>query len=277
MKRILVATDISTNSGSALRFALQLAAQRGVTLTFMNVYNVMRPTSWSESQYVTYEQRELANRQQQLKEFVEAVQQPLGGAPAGQSYVVMNSFSVESVIMGYAEEHHFDYICIGVRGAGAIQKLIGTTAATLINQSAVPVIAVPAVYQASPIKSVLYASDLTNLESELTRVIDFARPLDATVDLLHITSPTRVMFDSAILQTTIRQFTDYQVNIHLEAPDLGKNLTENLERAIQRLQPSTLVMFTTQRSGFVERLFSTSYSAEYAFNGSIPLVVYTKK
>lgn len=162
------------------------------------------------------------------------------------------------------------------RGAGVFEKLIGTTTATLINQSAVPVIAVPAGYTASPIKQVLYASDLTNLEPALNQVVDVARRLGATVDLVHVMGPTKPVFDSAILQATIRPFTDYEVRGCLEAAILEQNIAANLEQIIQRVQPSLRIMFTTQRSKFLERLFSPSHSAEYAFIGSVPLLVFTK-
>ncbi len=276
MKRFLVATDISNNSTAALQFALQAASRGEVTLTFLNVHNVMRPTSWPQSQYVAYEQRELADVQQRLEQFVETTRQRLAVTVAEQPCVVVNSVSVENAIMDYAEEHQFDYICIGARGAGAFEKLTGTTTATLINKSAVPVITVPAGYTASPIKQVLYASDLTNLEPEINQVVDVARRLGAAVDLVHIMGPTRPVFDLAILKTTIRQFTDYNVRVCVEDAILEQNLAANLEQVIQRVQPSLLIMFTTERSRFLERLFSPSHSAEYAFIGSVPLLVFTK-
>lgn len=45
MKEILVTTDFSANSGAALRFAIQLASQSEVALTFLHVQQVMRLTT----------------------------------------------------------------------------------------------------------------------------------------------------------------------------------------------------------------------------------------
>lgn len=276
MKRILIATDMSSHSEAALRFALQAPWRGTVELTFLNVHNVLRPTTWHQSQYDAYEQQELADAQQRLEQFVELTRQRLNVPVAANFCVVVNSAFVDRSIMDFATEHQFDYICIGARGAGAIEKLFGTTAATLINQSVIPVIAVPASYTASPIKHVLYASDLTNVEPELNQVIDFARPLGASVDLVHLTETNHPVITSATLQKTIRQFTDYEVTVELEAAIFGHTIAATLEQVIQGRQPSLLVMFTTPRSGFLQRLFSPSHSAEYGFIGSAPLLVFTR-
>ncbi|MDB5241021.1 MAG: Universal stress protein family [Spirosoma sp.] len=51
MKKILVTTEFSANSRAALRFAIQLASQSEVALTFLHVKPVMRLTV-SDGQYV---------------------------------------------------------------------------------------------------------------------------------------------------------------------------------------------------------------------------------
>ncbi|CCH52593.1 hypothetical protein BN8_01605 [Fibrisoma limi BUZ 3] len=261
MKRILVATDISNNSSAAVRFALQLALQWPVAITFLNVHNVTRP---------------VGEIQRQLEQFVEEVRQQLAVTIADYSCVVINAFSVTETIMHYARKHRFDYICIGARGAGTIEKLIGTTTATLINQSTVPVIAVPASYQVAPIQHLLYASDLTNLEAELKQVVDVAQPLGATVDLVHVMGPAKPEFDLDDLQTTVRQISALKISVYIEAAIVEQNLAANLEQIIQRVQPSLLIMFTTQRSGFVRRLLFPSQCAGYTFIGSVPVLVFTK-
>ncbi|CAN5324586.1 universal stress protein [soil metagenome] len=277
MKRILIATDLSSNSEAALHFVWQAAGRGAVAPTFLYVHNVLRPTTWHQSKYFAYEQQELAHAQQRLEQFVDLNRQRLKVTAGENTCVVINSAVVDRAIMGYAAEHQFDYICIGARGAGALEKLFGTTAATLINQSAIPVIAVPASYRPSPVKQVLYASDLTNVVPELNQVIDFARPLGASVNLVHFMETNHPVITSATLQKTIRQFTDYEVTIDLEAALFGHTLVDNLEQVIQGQQPSLLVMFTTPRSGFLQRLVSPSHSAEYAFIGSVPLLVFTRK
>tara|TARA_R110002124_G_scaffold116833_2_gene273534 strand:+ start:475 stop:741 length:267 start_codon:yes stop_codon:yes gene_type:complete len=60
--------------------------------------------------------------------------------------------------------------------------------ANLINNSEIPVIAVPYSYKSSKITNMLYASDLTNLSKKLEIVAAFAKPIQAEVQLLHFSS-----------------------------------------------------------------------------------------
>ena len=59
MKKILVTTDFSASSKSALYFAIQLASQTGYSLTFFHSYHVLVPTAWNEKVFNSFEKSEL--------------------------------------------------------------------------------------------------------------------------------------------------------------------------------------------------------------------------
>lgn len=98
MKKILVTTDLSIKSKSALRFAIQLAAQSNVALTFLHVQHVLRMTTWNDATYRTYEKNELAHAHQALVQFVDTVYKRLTINPTDHTWVVENSPLVESTI-----------------------------------------------------------------------------------------------------------------------------------------------------------------------------------
>lgn len=212
MKKILVTTDFSANSKAALRFAIQLASQGEVALTFLHVQHVMRLTTWNEATYAAYEKGELAKARQTLERFVESVYKTQKVTSAPYTCTIQNSPFVDNTILNYAADHGFDFICISTRGAGTLEKLFGTTTANLVGRSSVPVIAVPGAYRAAALGSVLYASDLGSLEPQIKRVIDFARPLDATVELLHFSTPADPVTDPEIIRMAVRKFSDYAVD-----------------------------------------------------------------
>ena len=54
MNKILVTTDFSVNSKAGLKFAIQLASQHNYDLTFLHVYYIMKPTSWSKKTFEDY-------------------------------------------------------------------------------------------------------------------------------------------------------------------------------------------------------------------------------
>ena len=276
MKKILVTTDFSANSKAAMRFAIQLASQSDAALTFLHVQHVLRMTTWNEATYKAYEKGEVEKARETLNSFVDSVYKSLKINSKDYLCVIQNSPFVDSTIMTYAADHTFDYICISARGAGMMEKLFGTTTANLVGQSSVPVIAVPGNYRATKLTTVLYASDLSSLENQLTRVVEFARPVGATVELLHFSTPFEPVTDPEIICTAVQKYTDYPVTIHLQPRDFETTLTADIEAVINAQKPSLMIMFTTRKDDFFDRLFLSSNSVDYSFLTTVPLLVFGK-
>jgi nucleotide-binding universal stress UspA family protein len=275
MKKFLVTTDLSAHSKAAMRFAIQVATQSDVALTFLHVSHIPRPTAWTEAAYTAHEKTEREAVRETLDHFVEAVYTSRQIEPTNYTCVVKNSPFPDSTIMAYAVDHAFDYICISTRGAGMYEKLFGTTTSNLINQSSVPVIAVPNHYRATNLTTVLYASDLSQL-NEVKRVVDFARLLSATVELLHFSELHEPVIDPDIIGMAVQKQTDYPVAVHLKPRHAVNTFTADIERVIKAQKPSVLVMFTTQSEGFFARLLGAGNSIDYAFLTTIPLLVFSK-
>ena len=276
MKKILVTTDFSVNSKAAMRFAIQLASQCEVALTFLHVSHILRPTTWSEATYAAHEKGKLDTERETLGHFVESVYESRHVEPTNYTCVIKNSPFTDSTILDYAADHGFDYICISTRGAGTYEKLFGTTTSNLINQSLVPVIAVPGHYRTTKLATILYASDLSRLD-ELKRVVDFARPLSAAVELLHFSELHEPAIDPDIIGMAVQKQTDYPVAVQLKPRHVINTLTEDIEAVINAQKPSLLVMFTTQNEGFFARLFGSGKSIDYSFLTTIPLLIFGKK
>ena len=276
MKKILVTTDFSANSKAAIRFAIQVASQWEVSLTFLHVQHVMRMTSWNEATHAAYEKNEVAKARKTLDDFIESIYETLKISPQNYTCVIHNSPFVDSTIMDYAADRAFDFICISARGAGMVEKLFGTTTANLINQSTVPIIAVPGNYRADKVASILYASDLSDLKFQLTRVVDFARPLGATVELIHFSGLSEPVTDPEIIGMDVQKFTDYPVEVQLKPRDLSVTLADDIESAINVRKPSMLIMFTKQNEGFFARLFLSGNSVDCLFLTTVPLLVFSQ-
>ena len=276
MKKILVTTDFSVNSTAAMRFAVQLASQTDVALTFLHVQHIMRMTTWNEAAYVSYETGEIARLNKALTDFVHSVYNSLTMTPENYQCVVENSPFTDSTIMAYAADHGFDYICISARGAGRIEQMLGTTTANLVGQSSVPVIAVPGNYRIAKLNTVLYASDLSSLETQLKQVVDFAKPIGATVELLHFNAQFGPVTDPEIIGMAVQKYTEYPVAIHLKPHDPGTTFAADIESVVNARNPSLLVMFTTQKDGFFNRLFQSSNAVDYSFLTTVPLLVFSK-
>ena len=276
MRKILVTTDFSANSKAGLRFAIQLASQDKYELTFFHSYEVMRPTGWSDKVYESYEENESAKVKLKLERFVESVYKSSGIAPGNFKCVIKASIVPDANIMYYAAQNGFSYICISRRGGGKFSKLFGSNTYNLITKSEVPVIAVPENYRRSNIESLLYASDLSDLENEVKNVIDFSKPLGARIELLHFKVPSDLQDDSVLKRTILEKFPEYNVSLHLEKLDLAETLVSNLDKVIKKSKPSMMIMYTEPNRGFFDSIFLPSSSAQYSLQSKIPLLVFKR-
>jgi nucleotide-binding universal stress UspA family protein len=277
MKKILVTSDFSSNSKAGMRFAIQMASQQECELTFFHSYYIMKPTSWGEKTFTSYENHEATKIKTKLEKFVATVYKSMGVVPGKINHVVSSSFITDGNIMKFAKDKAFDFICLSRRGGGKLKKIFGTNTSNLILQSEVPVFAVPNTYRHTKIKSVLYATDLSDLEKEMKRVVEFANPLGAEIELLHLNYPSDIIFNAKVIENIIRKFPKSHIKYSLETINLLFNLVVNLQAVIKKHKPSVLVMFTDQNQGFFQKLFLSSSTAEYSLNSSVPLLVYPKK
>lgn len=276
MIKILVTTDFSENSKAGLHFAIQLASQNNAALTFFNTYHILVPTGWSEVRAEHYEKEEAQKNQDRLNAFVAETYKELNIEAAQYNNVIKSSIFPDSCIREYAADNGFDFICISTRGAGTFKRIIGTNTANLINNSEVPVIAIPHNYKMRAIESVLYLSDLQHYEKEVLKVIAFAEPLSASIELLHLTSSFDKKTDIELVEKSIREMDTYSVKFEttLRNPDVG--LVADIEEAVKNIQPSVMVMFTEQNRSWFDKIFISSKSAEYSFNAKVPLLVFHK-
>ena len=275
MQKILVPTDFSDNSKAGLRFAIQLASQHPYQLTFFHCYHMNQLTS-SDSKEESDDKSGVDRLQTQLNNFVDTVYNELNATQDSTTCIVQSSVAPDASIRDYATKNGYSYICISTRGAGKFDRVFGTNTSNLISFSDVPVIAVPKFYTAKKITDIIYASDLNNLEVELVKVVDFAKPLEAEVELLHITSPIELETNSETIEAAVKTFSKYDIKLHVEKPNPSESLVSNLEAAIEKSNPSMMIMFTQQNRTFFEKLFLSSKTEEFSFNLKVPLLDFSK-
>jgi hypothetical protein len=239
------------------------------------VSHIPRLTTWTDATYTAYEKSELEKGTETLDHFVKAVYTGRHLHPTNYTCVVKNFPFTESSILSYATDHAFDYICISTHGAGVVDRLFGTTTSNLINQSSVPVIAVPDKYRTTQLTTILYASDLSRLD-EVKRVVDFARPFSAAVGLLHFRELTEPVIDPEIMGMAAKKQIDYPVTVQVVPRHVVNTLTADIDQAVAAQKPSVLVMFTTQNDGFFARLLRSGNSIDYSFLTTVPLLVFRK-
>lgn len=278
MKKILVTTDFSTHSKAGMRFAVRMADQMKAELVFFHCFQALIPATIHRER-IENSMAEQARRQlQQLERFVAGFLRKTERPPANYRCVVKEELSPESAILEYAQREKFDFICISTRGAGQLQKIIGTNTGDVIRKSPVPVLAVPHTYRARPVRNILYATDLENTDRELAIVTALAKALEVKVDIAHFSvsdylQRARTALDTAALA---RKY-EHLGRIYLETYDLREGFVAQLDHLIKKVKPSLVVFFTHTNLNWFDKLFSRSRAEMYSFIAKAPMLVYRKE
>lgn len=276
MEKILVTTDQSTNSKAAIRFAIKLAKLRNAELIILHVYHLLKPFNWTEHAFEDYGDSFKKKTEAELSSFIWEVYREISEPEIKHQLVLLSNIDVVEGIVDYAKKHNCSYICISTRGAGAAAKIFGTHTSNLITTSTVPVLCIPHSYHLKELKHILYATDMNDYEEELKRVVAFARPIRATIEMMHISYPYELVYDKQLMEASLTKKNDYNITLYNKERNIINALLEDIDAAIKTIKPSLLVLFTHQHKSMFEKLIFSSNAQDYSFYGKIPLLTFNK-
>jgi len=277
MKKILVPTDFSANSISGVRFAIQWASQQKLELVFIHVLHLLRPTQWSDAYFKKYAADQEQECLDKISQLIAGIYSKMAITPGKYKCIVQKGISADISLMDYCRENPgIDCICLSTRGAGKFKKILGTHTGNLITKAGVAVLAIPKNYRAANISHVLYATDFKNYTQEFAKVVQFAKPLKAMVEILHITWPNEISLEKSTMEAVFKKQFKYPLQLHMVKADASFSVVEQLQKQIALLKPSVVIMFTEQRKTFFQRLFLSSKSEELSFESKVPLLVFNK-
>ncbi len=277
MKKILVTTDLSANSKSAIRFALQLASQTKCDLVFYHIFegvenNIWNPKFGNKNVKSTHD-----INLEKLNKLVLSVYSECNIPAKKIKCVSETGIDVNSMINSYAKKNSMNYICIATRGGGVIKKIIGTNTSLLIQNSPIPVLVIPKGYKVKPINSILYSSDLANLKVELAEVKKFAKPLLAEINVFNYDYLADVEEIKTKLDKIALKHKSAGVNFYFKKMKIENTIATHLQADASKTKPSILVLFTKQNKNWYERLFLRQNTKEITFDTKTPLLILRKK
>jgi nucleotide-binding universal stress UspA family protein len=277
MIKILIPIDFAPDARAGMRFAIQWASQQKASLLFVHAAHIPRLTRWSDKQFQTFKQSEIGRRLKKLEQFVAGFLTRAKMPDQPYECVVVEGVSPEITLTDYCREHkNISFICMGTHGATGMQRLWGTHAGNLVTHSPAPVIIVPKGYRSRAVKQLLYATDLNHYQEELKQVVPLARLLGASLHILHLVGPDERVPDKNLFEKVLEHEFHIPTQIHLEIMDETRSLAANLQRFIQKMKPSLVVMFTDQHRTLFEKIFYPSRTEKFAFRTHTPLLVYSR-
>jgi len=275
--KLLVTTDFSANSKGAIRFAQNLARQtKNVEVIFYYAIHIMQPTRWSDVFFKVYKNEEMERLSADLKKFVYTVIGKENGEFAGIKFVIDNGIPTEKNIITFAEKNKIDFICIATKGAGMLQKIIGTHTSYIVNNSKVPVMVIPSHYKAKPLKNVTYLSDFENLKNETIKISKLSKEISSHLEVLHYSS---IVLDSKKFESNKELFNTKEfenIKLNIQKNNFELSLVERITNYVQKSKPELLIMFTNGEKGFFESIFMPSKSSELTYTTKVPVLIFSK-
>ncbi len=275
MLKILVPTDFSQLSNVAIRYAVSFAGAFNAGIMLLHVIEMVEPATATMRRRAKPVEREvIADAQDKLNQVVSELASVL---PQGVnlSARVAKGQAFADVVRAEARKVKADLIVMGTRGASGLRKYImGSNTASVIEVSKVPVLAVPELAEFKSLSNVVYATDLTNLRSELKTLLPYFGKSDVIIHLVHVTSAARQVpvlekkIDAVVEETGA---TNVIVRILV-----SRNTGEAVDQYITAVKPDLLATFTHEH-GFYDKLFDRSFTRRIAFQSKIPLLAFRQK
>lgn len=261
--KILFPTDFSENAEIAAKFAIDIAKRTNGSILAFHAYDV----PYSERSMTTsllHEMKDIAN--QHMREFEAAVL-----ASSGVEYTTQVSLG-NPIRMSkeLSEKMKIDLVVLGTKGASGIEELlIGSNAASVIQNIDFPVLVIPPKSEVKDINNIVLATDLDLHQKErpLLRLKAFANIYGATINILHFQDDHKVKEGSREFLEKHLGDVPHSYAVLSKKDDLDKDILEYCQS-----KNADMVTAITKRYGFFEGLFRSSLTSKLAYHTNIPML-----
>ena len=274
MKTIIVPTDFSNAADNALNAAKMIARKTKASIHLANFYSI--PAA-------DYSYPDISMPAEILEQIRKAAIEGIGKL---SDELKAEGFSVESTIeMGMVSDEivdlgnkiNADLIVMGTTGAsGIVNKIIGSNAAHVMRRTTLPIMLVPQGCICDGFNNVVY---LDQLKEDDTAVLS---KLFAFGDEMGIRNIKLLNVNTGFFFQPINEHLMIQLDrafglekIKLETVD-GTDVKEGIDHYLEN-HLVDLVVMSTHKKTFLERIFESSNTKEMALYSKVPLLVYHKE
>jgi nucleotide-binding universal stress UspA family protein len=260
---ILLPTDFSENAEKACDIAFKLAAFNNGTVSILHAYDL--PYS-DRSMTTSLLEVMKENAEKNMATFAEKVKKKYSGAFT----TLVRLGNPIRLIHDQSEQDGIELVVMGTKGASGLEEvLIGSNAASVIQNTNKPVLIIPPKAELNDVKRIVFASDLDPKvkEQPLQRLAKFAKTLGASIDIVHIQHENSVPNGARDFYSSMLKEVDHEFTIIR---------SENVEKAIVKeaaKENADIVAAINKRYGFFEGIFHRSMTSKLAYHTTLPLLV----
>jgi nucleotide-binding universal stress UspA family protein len=252
-KKILVPTDMSAASESALQYARYLKEHFGSGVLVLHANHFELPSYFSSGQWKDLK-RELTKLGKAAKEHVRRQSEPIlgflpdieivGEAPTEAILEASRKNGTELIIMGM--NHH----------RGLERFWMGSVTERVIRQSTVPVLAVRNAPAETPIRKIFCPMNPSETGKQaLEYAAKISKAVQAHLTILHVVEPGAPPLTCPLVEEAIKN------GCNVEEISLHGSAAKTIAEVTNDLKPDLVVMGAEHKSGILGELFSTTTSS----------------
>lgn len=270
--KILLPTDFSDNSWSAIVYALKLYQDEVCIFYLLNAIDMEVSTMSNLSNKMLKKMRENALRELlELKDMTEK-----SNANENHSFeIIISSEDLNSAIDSAVNKYEIDLIIMGTKGAIGIDKfLFGTNTVHLVNNMlSCPVLIVPDEFDFVEPKQIAFSTDFNRFysEKELKPILRLADLYNAKIRIVHINVEESLddlqKYNLTVLKSYL-QNNDYSLHW---MPDYDNKANE-IKDFITELDVNLLAM-VNYRHSVIEKLIKEPVIKKIGFQPLVPFLV----
>lgn len=272
MQTLLVPVDFSPASRNALAYAAELARTLEAKLVLFHAY--MLPTPVSEVPYIMVTADEMQKENEVMIAKDAAFVKEAYGLDC-QTVVRLGIASDETKVL--QQEIQADLVVMGMKGAGGLEKIIGSTTTNVIRKLKVPVLIIPHDAAFAAPRSIVYSSDFSYSKSFhlFDSLLRIARYFQSVIHILHIhLHHTGDHGDREMGKKDIENLFNGITHDYVDVESVS--VTQGVNDYLAK-NPAQMLVMVAHKHSFFERIFSKNHTAAMAYETHIPLLVLQDK
>jgi nucleotide-binding universal stress UspA family protein len=280
IKRILFPTDFSEAARNAFRYTLLLADKLNSEIVVVHAIYPQYEGMDLPVMATQATQKKIEAARSLLEAFVdssvEMVADELENTAMIETHVEIGAPS--STISSLAGRENADLIVMGTQGEHTtLERLFGSVTSEVIQRTKCHVLAIPEEAKLEKLQIIAFASELKEADPYL--IWEFTKILDPFTPILHC-----VHVESEADLEKVLDMSDLEAFFSHHAPSLqiqfhqmkGQDIATTLNEFAENFDVDMLIM-TTPRRNFFERLFHKSHTRKMALQARVPLFIFREE
>lgn len=278
MKKILVTTDFSKNSESAIYYAIDLAKLFKAEVEILNSFVTVPAIGIDGGPGVMNEtvmESGIENNEKRLDDLIAGLDKDHVKEISISRHVASGDPVI--AICQRIEDANIDLVIMGTQGESRFEEMLfGSTTVDVMKQANCPVLAIPPDSKFYGIKKIVYATDLEELDIEVIKhLCEFAEVFDAEVIVFHtfLEDNMTAQEDADEFNLLLKQNVQYA---KLKKESITYSNTYDAILEVIKKDLANMVVMREKKRGIFSRLFHPDMVKRINYHTTIPLLTYNE-